>query len=270
MDDSTISSLRGGSNGNKTLLIVSSVLFLVGIILLIVMLVKKSPSSAPAAAPPAAAQRQMRVSELGSEQEARAALAGPSPTMVFLYADWCGFCKKANPIYDALAADPAYKHVKLMKLNADKAKALAKEKGVSGFPTFLTNWGEGKHVGYKDLPKMQAILKSAKGGARMGHARGHTEAEVVAALQGKEPVVVFLSADSCGFCKKMSPVWEEAVPKFKHIKMMRIDGKNARELVKANGVTGFPTFLSNRGEGKYVGYRPKDKFEEMLVKLGKS
>ena len=157
MDDSTISSLRGGSNGNKTLLIVSSVLFLVGIILLIVMLVKKSPSSAPAAAPPAAAQRQMRVSELGSEQEARAALAGPSPTMVFLYADWCGFCKKANPIYDALAADPAYKHVKLMKLNADKAKALAKEKGVSGFPTFLTNWGEGKHVGYKDLPKMQAI-----------------------------------------------------------------------------------------------------------------
>jgi glutaredoxin len=242
MDDSTISSLRGGSNGNKTLLIVSSVLFLVGIILLIVMLVKKSPSSAPAAAPPAAAQRQMRVSELGSEQEARA----------------------------ALAADPAYKHVKLMKLNADKAKALAKEKGVSGFPTFLTNWGEGKHVGYKDLPKMQAILKSAKGGARMGHARGHTEAEVVAALQGKEPVVVFLSADSCGFCKKMSPVWEEAVPKFKHIKMMRIDGKNARELVKANGVTGFPTFLSNRGEGKYVGYRPKDKFEEMLVKLGKS
>ena len=214
--------------------------------------------------------------EVNSEQEARSALAGPAPTMVFLFMEQCGFCKKAEPVYEALAADPAFAHVKLLKLNASKASGLARENGVSGFPTFLTNWGE-KHVGYKDLPKMQAILRSARGGARMAHGRPSrgamttSEAEVVAALQGKEPAVVFVSAASCGYCKKMEPVWEEAASggKFNHIKMLRIEGKDARALVKENGVTGFPAFLTNRGEGKYMGFRPKEKFEEMLVKIGK-
>ena len=58
--------------------------------------------------------------------------------------------------------------------------------------------------------------------------------------------------------------------KFNHVKMLHIEGKNARELVKAHGVSGFPTFLSNRGEGKYVGFRPRDKFEQMLLSIGKA
>lgn len=269
MDSSTTSSLRGGGDTKKILLILSTVFFAVGVVLLVVILTKKSPERPP---PPSSERRRVRVAtELKSEEEARAALAGPAPTMVFLTASWCGFCKKAAPIYDMLAADPAYSHVRLLKLNSEKAGGLAKEKGVTGFPTFLTNWGEGKYVGFKDLPKMKSILKTASGGARVHSDGGVSESDVVAALQGKQPVIVFLSADSCGFCKKMMPVWKEAAGggKFNHIKMLHIEGKDARGLVKANGVTGFPTFLTNRGEGKYVGYRPKEQFEDLLVTIGK-
>jgi thiol-disulfide isomerase/thioredoxin len=270
---STTTSLSGGGNTKKTLLILSTVFFAVGVVLLIIMLLKKSP--APKPIEPVALARGQKVTELESEQEARDALSNPQPAMVFLFAEWCGFCKKMNPVYDELSTNPAYRHIKLLKLNASKAGGLAKENGVTGFPTFLTNWGKGKHVGYKDLPKMQEILSSAKGGARLAHSsRGAmttSEAEVVAALQDKSPAIVFVSADSCGFCKKMIPVWDEVARggKFNHIKMMRIDGKHARELIKANGVTGFPAFLTNRGEGKYVGFRPKEQFEELLVKIGK-
>jgi thiol-disulfide isomerase/thioredoxin len=298
---SSVASLQGGaSKTTKTaLIVVSSVLFLVGIALLIVMITRKTPEGetlTPQAgamkkkAPSAPKPKSRMAMELMSEQEARDALGGSDPAMVFIYADWCGFCKKADPVYAELAQDPAYKHVKLLKLNSTKATALAKERGVSGFPTFLTNWGEGKYVGYKDKVGMQNILKSSKngGGARVapsrhtnhhrmraGHAmkRGQqvmSESEAVAALQGSEPVVVFVSSESCGFCKKLMPVWEEVAAdnRFNHVKMLKIDSKNAANLIKSSGITGFPTMLSNKGEKKYVGYRPKEKFEEMMVAIG--
>ena len=83
----------------------------------------------------------------------------------------------------------------------------------------------------------------------------------MAALEGSTPAVVFVSADWCGFCKKLMPVWDEAATgwKFNHIKMVRVDAKDAPGLIKKHGVTGFPVMLSNRGEKKYVGYRPKER-----------
>ncbi len=302
MDSVTsVVSLQGGaSKTTKTaLIVVSSVLFLVGIALLIVMITRKTPDEGQALPPQGSAMKKKASApkpksrmamELMSEKEARDALNGSQPAMVFIYADWCGFCKKADPVYAELAQDPAYNHVKLLKLNSTKATALAKERGVSGFPTFLTNWGEGKYVGYKDKGGMQNILKSSKNGGgvrvapprhttprmRAGHAmkqRGQqvmSESEAVAALQGSDPVVVFVSSDSCGFCKKLMPVWDEVAAdnRFNHVKMLRIDAKNAANLIKSSGISGFPTMLSNKGDKKYVGYRPKAKFEEMMVAIG--
>ena len=138
-------SLRGGGEGSKkALLITAAVFFGIGIILLIIMLTRKSSTAAvpvplpeTGSAARASRPKKSRVAhELNSEAEARTALAGAEPVMVFLYADWCGFCKKADPIYAQLAADPEHSNVRLMKLNSAKAKDLAKEKGVSGFPPF--------------------------------------------------------------------------------------------------------------------------------------
>jgi len=290
MDYQSEVSFRGGASGKtKTALIVtSSVLFLVGIVLLVIMITRKTPDeNATATAPTTGAARKTNRNsrmavELMSEQEARNALNAPEPAMVFIYADWCGFCKKADPVYADLAKDPAHQNVKLLKINSTKASALAKEKGVTGFPTFLTNWGEGKYVGYKDKGGMKAILNSSKSGgrgaARMRSRAGHAmrgqpvkEQEALAALQGSEPAVVFVSSPSCGFCKKLQPIWDGAAAdsRFNHVKMLRIDSSDAAALIKANGITGFPTMLSNRGEKKYVGYRPKEEFEKIMVSIGK-
>jgi thiol-disulfide isomerase/thioredoxin len=276
---SSISSFRlhGGGDRTKTaLIVVSVVLFALGVVLLSVVMLRKSPST-PATT---TAARSRLALELKTEEEARNALGGADPTMVFVYADWCGYCKKADPVFAELAKHPDYKHVNMLKLNSTKAAALAKEKGVTGFPTFLTNWGEGKYVGYKDANQMKTILQSSKGGARVSskvrssHVQHGTQAtsesEVMRALQGKDPTLVFVSSENCGYCKKMVPVWEEVAKdaRFKHVKMLRVDSKVAPNVIKSGGITGFPTFLSNRGAKKYVGFRPKEKFEEVMVSLG--
>lgn len=283
----------GASRGTKKgLLIAAGVLFAVGVVLLVVLLAVKTPAPSIEVTLPAAgvarrsgAPLRARASiEVDSEADARAALAGDTPSIVFLYADWCGHCKRMAPIYDMLAQSPEYAGINMLKLSHTKATALAKEKGIKGFPTFLTNWGEGKYVGAMPEPKMKSVLDLAKGGrgraARGGASRVATQQgarvasvqEAQAALTGPTPSVVFISTDSCGFCKKMQPVWEQAAQsgRFNHIKMVQIDAKDAGALTKAHGVTGFPTMLSNRGDKKYVGYRPKEKFEEMLMVIGKN
>ena len=273
------------------MLIAAGVLFAVGVVLLVVLLAVKTPAPSNEVLPAAGVARRgggspprSRASiEVESEADARAALAGNTPSIVFLYADWCGHCKRMAPIYDMLAQSPEYAGINMLKLSHTKATALAKEKGVTGFPTFLTNWGEGKYVGAMPEPKMKSVLDLAKGGGRAGRggasrvatqqgARVASVQEAQAALTGPTPSVVFISTDSCGFCKKMQPVWEQAAQsgRFNHIKMVQIDAKDAGALTKAHGVTGFPTMLSNRGDKKYVGYRPKEKFEEMLVAIGKN
>ena len=269
--------LSGGADRTKTaLIVVSSVLFAVGVVLLIVIITRKSPTPGATPQEPVAARSRMAL-ELKTEQEARDALNGADPTMVFIYAEWCDFCKKADPVFAEMSRGPAYRHVNMLKLKSDKAASLAKERGVTGFPTFLTNWGEGKYVGFKSPEQMKTILQSSKGGARASPKvranpvkGGTSESVAMSALQGNDPVVVFVSSDSCGYCQKMMPVWEEVSRdgRFKHVKMLRVDGKQAPNLVKAGAVTGFPAFLSNRGEKKYTGYRPKEKFEELMVSLG--
>mgnify|MGYP005988821957 CR=1 FL=1 len=258
--------VRGGASKTGIFIAIGTSLVVIAAIVVIVVMVKRGGKKKGDAAP----QRSRLSIELTSEKQARDALAGGQPTMVFLYADWCGFCKKAMPVYDALAKETG--HVKMMKLDAAKAKGLAKEKGVTGFPTFLTNWGEGKYVGYKPKDQMKVILDAAgnKGGARAAHGKKmmHSEAEAVEALQGASPVVVFVSSPSCGFCQKLAPLWEAAARSpARKAKMLKVDASEARNLVKQHGITGFPTMISNRGDKKYVGYRPREKLEEMLLAI---
>ena len=118
---------------------------------------------------------------------------------------------------------------------------------------------------------MEAVLNTAPR-TRSVRLEIMQESAAMEALQAPTPTVVFVSADWCGFCKKLIPIWDEVVAsgKFSNINMMRIDAKHAPELIKKHGITGFPVLLSNRGEGKYVGYRPKDKLEEVLTTIGGS
>jgi thioredoxin 1 len=52
--------------------------------------------------------------------------------LVDFYADWCGPCKMLTPVLEELAAEVA--DVKIVKVNVDDARELAKEHGVSSIP----------------------------------------------------------------------------------------------------------------------------------------
>ena len=289
-------SLQGGAVDKKTLrniTIAASVVFVVAVFLLIVWAVKKAPSNGDAPTGGAASARRNTVKksarlavELDSEQQVRDALAGTEPAMVFFYMNSCGFCAKADPIFTELAQHPDYAHVMLLKVNSQKVSKLASEYGMRGFPTFLTNWGDRTPiVGYKPKAEMEEILKQApkRGNVRasvrprvrgsVAHQRGAVvEQEQIAkdALAGNTPAIVFISASWCGFCKKLQPIWEDvaASGKYNHINLMEIDAQNAPELIKQHGITGFPVMLSNAGKKKYVGFRPREKLEEIMVEVG--
>lgn len=284
----SIASLQGGDKKTiRAITISAAVVFVVVMVFAVVWVVRRNSSKTTSNVPESGSIRTTRRSsrmavECETDAVATDALEGASPAMIFVYADWCGFCKRADPIYAELAADPAYAHIKMLKLNSAKASKFVSKHGIKGFPVFLTNWGtQTKIVGYKPKADMETFLKAApnpgSGGSaatRLAKGKGVvvTEDVAMAALASAAPAVVFVSADWCGFCKKLMPVWDEVASggKFKHIKLMRIDAADAGNLVKKHGITGFPVLLSNKGEGKYIGYRPKEKLEEMLVTIGGS
>lgn len=252
-----------------TVFIVVGLLAVALTIVMNVVIPRKSSRAAPARARVAV--------EVNTGEAADALLAGSTPTFVFVYADWCGFCKRADPIFTELSQSPTYQHVRMLKLNSAAAPAFVTKHGIRGYPAFLHNWGPKrgelvKVAGFQDKAAMQALLNSAPvaspTSAKVRLTVTHQD-DVVRALNGTSPAVVFVSAEWCGFCKKLRPIWDEVVAsgKFKHLTLLHIDAKDAPELIKTHGITGFPTLLSNRGSRKYVGYRPRDQLEQLLTSL---
>ena len=243
-----------------------------------------------------AAATPKQATEVFSEASVKVALQGTSPVIVFVYADWCGFCKKAMPIYSKLASDTRNAHVTMLKINHTKAGAFVRDHNITGFPSFVANWGEGsagvenaagnhvhKLVGFQSEAAMQTFLDGAPGGGSSTRTKGghdvrasfevSDQAKVMAALNASpsaSPALVFVSADWCGFCKKLIPLWDEvsANPAYAHVTMLRIDAKHAPDMVKQHNIRGFPVLLSNTGQRKYVGFRPKEQLELVVREVG--
>lgn len=66
----------------------------------------------------------------------REVLQSEIPVVVDFYADWCGPCRAMGPILEEVAAESAGS-VKIVKVNVDQAREIAREYKVSGMPTFL-------------------------------------------------------------------------------------------------------------------------------------
>jgi thiol-disulfide isomerase/thioredoxin len=58
---------------------------------------------------------------------------GSGPCFTMFYAPWCGYCKKAMPEWNKL--EGMYKKCKVMKVNCDEHKDMAKKHGIKSFPT---------------------------------------------------------------------------------------------------------------------------------------
>ena len=239
-----------------------------------------------------------KVAKLAAEHEAKALLASAAPSIVFVYSEGCGYCKKAAPVFDELSAE--YPSIKFGSLNARSATNLARENNITGYPTFLTNFGSTrKHVGFQPKEAMKVILNSARGSAAasalaahhrsrivvspvpVARARGDAEmtgpmevdeATATKALAATDPkVIVFVYTDWCGFCKKMKPIFSEIAQSGVYagkVQMMMLNGEKAPTLTAANKITGFRTFLMNFGDKKQVGFKSKEMFMNMLATAG--
>lgn len=234
------------------------------------------------------------MTELQSEADARALLEqDTTPAMVFIYMDGCGFCERAKQYYTSALAKE-HGSVKLAKMNASKCQQLCEEKGITGFPTFLTNFGNKMYVGYKAKNVMDGILRSAvgalKGGVRLQNgasahgsvlelvddAQGSGADKAKALLQDKQQkTVLFLYAPWCGYCKKQQPVLQELARAHPHIKFAAINAEEGGKVIaQAMKVSGFPTFITNFGHAPHesssmpkvsVGFKDRAAMEAQLL-----
>jgi thioredoxin 1 len=93
----------------------------------------------------------MQVTDETFQQEV---LASETPVLVDFYADWCGPCRAAAPVIEALAEEYAGK-IKVVKVDVDTSSKNAVEHGVRGIPNFIVfkggqrvaqfiGWGENR------------------------------------------------------------------------------------------------------------------------------
>ena len=82
--------------------------------------------------------------------------------IVVLHTEWCGFCKKFDPIFDEVSQEHG-KQYRFAKVDAQKEQEIAKLFKVQAFPTivFVKNGEEvGRELGY--MTKEQFTLVIAK------------------------------------------------------------------------------------------------------------
>ncbi len=95
-------------------------------------------------------------------------LKSGKPTLVELFAPWCGHCKNLAPIYEDLAQVFASSgKVQIAKVDADAEMDLGKRFGVQGFPTLKFFDGKSKepvdYSGGRDLDSLSAFITEKTG-----------------------------------------------------------------------------------------------------------
>ena len=85
---------------------------------------------------PSLAQEPKKPSEYKIGKEYNIAMKSKKPVLVLFYADWCGYCVRFMPIFQALA-EKYENDIDFSKVNVEDTKyeKLVREIGITGFPT---------------------------------------------------------------------------------------------------------------------------------------
>ena len=85
------------------------------------------------------------------------------PVVVDFYADWCGPCKRMEPLLEKVSGEYSGK-VKVVKLNSDENQQLALKYQVRGLPTLILFRGGAevdRKLGFQDEQDLNRFLSGA-------------------------------------------------------------------------------------------------------------
>lgn len=185
------------------------------------------------------------------------------PTVLDLYATWCGHCKRLAPVYDELAEMFAHAQdkVQIVKIDADTHRKASKKFNVEYFPTlkFIDADGKQEDIEKRDLDDLVSLVESKTG---IKAKRPRTEPSKVVDLtdtdfdkkvgQGEAALVAF-TASWCGHCKRLKPEYEELARVYSRdpIVIGQVDatGGGADGLTEKYGISAFPTILYFPADG---------------------
>jgi thiol-disulfide isomerase/thioredoxin len=93
----------------------------------------------------------------------KAAQAAGKPILVDAYAPWCPICRKQAPTIDAMAKDPAFDKLLILRLDYDNQNAEKQALGIATQSTLIAYDGSketGRLVGVTDPAQIQSLAKS--------------------------------------------------------------------------------------------------------------
>lgn len=187
------------------------------------------------------------------------------PSLVEIYASWCGHCKRLAPVWEQLAdayAVDAKKGVKpkvqIVKIDGDINRKTSKQFGVSGFPTIKYIAADGSvedvNVG-RDFDSLSSYINEKTGAAAKVPRKVPSAVfqltddnfDEIAFDSGKTVIAAF-TASWCGHCKNLKPEYAKAAEIFRNddnVVLAEVDttGENTEDLKTRFNVRGYPTLL---------------------------
>lgn len=94
----------------------------------------------------------------------KAAQAAGKPILVDAYASWCPTCRKQAPTIDAMAKDPAFDQLLILRLDYDNQTAEKQALGIvqqSTLIVFRGNKETGREIGLTEPDQIRTLAKSA-------------------------------------------------------------------------------------------------------------
>jgi parallel beta-helix repeat protein len=91
--------------------------------------------------------------------------------------------------------------------------------------------------------------------AQTGEGAGSLDSLIDLTLDSGKLVFLYFYLDTCGWCKKQTPVVDELEEKyFEHVSFVRVNGKDEAEAVAMFGVRGYPSMFLISGKDEMDGY----------------
>ena len=213
-------------------------------------------------------------------------LSEHSSILVMFYAPWCGHCKAMKPHYTEAAQRMKEEGIEgtLAAVDATKARSLAEQYGVKGFPTIKYfkdgelqyDYGYAREtdalVGFMREPSEPPPPPPPEPEWRdtpsaVHHLDGDNFGSI---LKKKRHALVMFYAPWCGHCKAAKPEFTAAAERLKAEKkkaLAAVDCTKNQELCTEYEVQGFPTFKYfsyGKNPAQYSGGRKEDDFVQFM------